>query len=218
MGVSFFQRLRSSVKIQPIDKFFLKVSNLLFPPIYRDREATLELFKKIKPTYVIHCAAIVGGLFKNMKNNLTMYQANMAINRNVLEACHEVNVTKLVSILSTCIFPDKIESYPFDESIIHLGPPHTSNEGYAYAKRMLDVESRLYCKQYNVNYVSVIPTNIYGPYDNYHLEDAHVVPALIHNTSIAAGLFSFVFSYFFFVKILLSKRKTSHCSWFWYST
>lgn len=122
-----------------------------------------------------------------MKNNLHMYQDNMTINRNVLEACHEVKVKKLVSVLSTCIFPDKIESYPFDESVVHLGPPHTSNEGYAYAKRMLDVESRLYCQQYGVDYVSVIPTNIYGPFDNFHLEDAHVVPALIHNTSIAAG-------------------------------
>ena len=91
---------------------------------------------------------------------------------------------KLVSCLSTCIFPDKT-SYPIDESMIHNGPPHFSNEAYAYAKRMIDVQNRIYHAQYGCQFTSVIPTNIYGPHDNYHLQESHVIPGLIHKLYLA---------------------------------
>jgi GDP-L-fucose synthase len=68
---------------------------------------------------------------------------------------------------------------------IHLGPPHPSNYGYAYAKRMADIQIQSYRDQYGLNYFSVIPCNIYGPNDNYHLEDGHVVPSLIHKFYLA---------------------------------
>ena len=68
---------------------------------------------------------------------------------------------KLVSCLSTCIFPDKT-SYPIDETMVHNGPPHSSNAGYAYAKRMIDVLNQCYHDEYGCNFTSVIPTNIYG--------------------------------------------------------
>ena len=84
----------------------------------------------------------------------------------------------------TCIFPDDVE-YPLTESKIHLGAPHWSNYGYAYAKRMLDVQTAVYRDQYDVNFVSVIPTNIYGPHDNFNLDDGHVIPALIHKCYLA---------------------------------
>ena len=93
-------------------------------------------------------------------------------------------VKKVVSCLSTCIFPDKT-SYPIDETMVHNGPPHHSNEGYAYAKRMIDVLNRCYHDEYGCNWTSIIPTNIYGPHDNFHLENAHVVPALIHKCQLA---------------------------------
>ena len=64
--------------------------------------------------------------------------------------------------------------------MLHDGPPHTSNDAYAYAKRMLEIHSKVYQEQYDDNFICVIPTNIYGPYDNYSLEDGHVIPALIH--------------------------------------
>ena len=69
--------------------------------------------------------------------------------------------------------------------MLHDGPPHNSNEGYAYAKRMLEVHSRMYNEQYGDNFICVIPTNIYGEHDNYNLEDAHVIPALIHKCYLA---------------------------------
>ena len=140
---------------------------------------TFNFFDFIKPDYVLHLAACVGGLFKNMNNKVEMYEKNILINNNVLKSCHLLNVKKVISCLSTCIFPDKT-SYPIDESMLHNGPPHDSNDAYAYAKRMLEIQSKAYQQQYNKNFICIIPTNIYGPYDNYSLEDGHVIPSLIH--------------------------------------
>tara|TARA_B100001093_G_C26650964_1_gene937469 strand:- start:34 stop:969 length:936 start_codon:yes stop_codon:yes gene_type:complete len=149
-----------------------------------DFKQTYAIFDKIKPNYVIHLAAYVGGLFKNMNENINMYEKNTLINLNVLKCSHIFNVTKLVSCLSTCIFPDKT-TYPINETMLHNGPPHASNSGYAYAKRMLEIQSKLYQEQYNKDFICVIPTNIYGKYDNYNLTDGHVIPALIHKCFIA---------------------------------
>jgi GDP-L-fucose synthase len=152
----------------------------------RKYEDTKAIFEKHKPTHVIHLAALVGGLFKNMRLKLQFYHDNSDINRNILRCCHEFKVVKCISCLSTCIFPDKT-TYPIDETMVHNGAPHPSNEGYAFAKRMLDVESRLYNETYpnGTKFVSVIPTNIFGPHDNYNLEDGHVIPGLMHKCHIA---------------------------------
>eukprot|EP01104_Vermistella_antarctica_P002482 TRINITY_DN12721_c0_g1_i1.p1 TRINITY_DN12721_c0_g1~~TRINITY_DN12721_c0_g1_i1.p1 ORF type:complete len:339 (-),score=102.56 TRINITY_DN12721_c0_g1_i1:104-1066(-) len=145
---------------------------------------TKAVFAKYKPTYVLHLAAKVGGLFSNMKYKVEFFRDNLAINDNVLWCCKEFEVKKCVSCMSTCIFPDKT-TYPIDETMVHNGPPHTSNEGYAYAKRFIDVMNRCYKEEYDCNFTSVIPTNIYGPHDNYHLHDSHVIPGLIHKCYIA---------------------------------
>jgi GDP-L-fucose synthase len=145
---------------------------------------TFELFSNYKPDCVIHLAACVGGLFKNMKYKVDMFEKNILINTNVLKICHEIGVKKVVSCLSTCIFPDKT-TYPIDETMLHNGVPHFSNDAYAYAKRMLDVQSRAYKEQYNDNFICVIPTNIYGPHDNFNLQDSHVIPGLIHKCYLA---------------------------------
>lgn len=150
----------------------------------RDSIETDKLICKMKPDIVIHLAAAVGGLFKNMSNKAEMYEMNVRINTNVLSACSKYNVSKVVSCLSTCVFPDKV-TYPIEEKMLHDGPPHNSNEGYAYAKRMLDVQSRMYRDSLNQNFICVIPTNIYGENDNFNLQDAHVIPALIHKCFIA---------------------------------
>jgi GDP-L-fucose synthase len=149
-----------------------------------DAKETEALFEKYKPTHVIHLAAFVGGLFRNLKYNVEFFRYNMAMNENVLHYSHQFKVEKVVSCLSTCIFPDDT-SYPIDETMVHSGPPHYSNTGYAYAKRMIDVQNRLYKSQYGCNFTSVIPTNIYGENDNYHLEDSHVIPGLIHKCYLA---------------------------------
>ena len=143
-----------------------------------------EYFSKINPQMVIHLAACVGGLFKNMNYKVDMYEKNILINLNVLKICHELKVSKVVSCLSTCIFPDQT-NYPINEDMLHQGPPHDSNDAYAYAKRMLEIQSKAYQLQYQDNFICVIPTNIYGEHDNYSLEDGHVIPALIHRCYLA---------------------------------
>lgn len=146
-------------------------------------DSTRALFEKHNPATVIHLAAAVGGLYANLAANLDFYTRNTDMNRNVLKCCDEYN-TRLVSCLSTCVFPNKT-TYPIDETMLHDGPPHPSNIGYSYAKRMLEVESRLYRKQNNCDFVTVIPTNMFGPHDNFSLEDSHVIPGLIHRCYIA---------------------------------
>lgn len=149
-------------------------------------DETLKYFRRVMPDAVIHLAAAVGGLFKNMSSKVDMLEMNMLINMNVLRASHEVGVSKVVSCLSTCIFPDeKTKHGNINETMLHDGAPHSSNYAYAYAKRMLEVQSRCYREQYGRNYVCVIPTNIYGPNDNFNLDDAHVIPALIHKCYLA---------------------------------
>lgn len=153
----------------------------------RSLQATQEIFERYKPTHVIHLAAIVGGLFHNMAAGADFFDGNMRMALNVYKCAHEAGVQKLVSCLSTCIFPDEIcrSETPIDETMVHAGPPHPSNEGYAYAKRMLDVLNKTYASQHGRQYTSVVPTNIYGPHDNFHLTNAHVIPALIHKALLA---------------------------------
>lgn len=149
-----------------------------------DSEAR-ALFEQVKPTYVVHLAAMVdGGLSGNMRHSVEMFRANQRINDNVLALAHEYGVKKCVSCLSTCVFPDQT-AYPINEKMMHDGPPHRSNLGYATAKRDLDVLNRLYHDQYGCGFTSVIPTNVFGPHDNYHLEDSHVIPGLIHRCYLA---------------------------------
>merc|ERR1711881_513304 len=143
-----------------------------------DKASTMAMFEKIKPTHVIHLAAKVGGLYGNMRANLKFFQINMQINENVLACAYAVGVKNCVSCLSTCIFPDKT-TYPIDETMLHNGPPHTSNYGYSYAKRMVDIMNKGYNQNYGTNYPAVVPANIFGAHDNFDLEESHVIPGLI---------------------------------------
>lgn len=127
-----------------------------------------------------NCAAKVGGVQANIEQVSDFYNINSRINNNVFEGAHLKGVKKLVSVMSTCIYPDSpYVKYPLTEDQLHNGPPHLSNFGYAYAKRMIDVQSRAYRQQYGCNYVTVIPNNLYGPRDNYDVNNGHVIPALI---------------------------------------
>jgi GDP-L-fucose synthase len=136
------------------------------------------------PDVVVHAAARVGGVGGNMKYPAQFFSDNMRMNMNVIDSCYKLGIKRLACFLSTCVFPDKVE-YPLDETKIELGPPHNSNFGYAYAKRMADVQIRAYNKEYGTNYFCVIPTNAYGPRDNFNLEVGHVIPMLIHKCYLA---------------------------------
>lgn len=143
-----------------------------------------QMLYEHKPDCVIHLAANVGGLYKNLNFPVQMFEDNMIMNMNVLRACHENKVTNFVGYLSTCIFPDEI-TYPIDESRLHAGAPHDSNAAYAHAKRMLQVQCAAYNNMHDYNYNCIIPTNIYGDNDNYNLENSHVIPGLIHRCYLA---------------------------------
>ncbi len=150
----------------------------------RDPKVCDDLFFNSKPLNVIHCAGKVGGLGGNMNFKGEFFYDNIMINTNVIESCRKYGVKKLVSFLSTCVFPADV-TYPLTEKKIHLGEPHISNYPYAYAKRMADIQLKAYREQYGLNYVSVIPTNIYGPKDNFNLDNGHVIPSLIHKCYLA---------------------------------
>jgi GDP-L-fucose synthase len=144
----------------------------------RDKQAVHRLFDSLNPDYVIHLAAKVGGVKANSNYLGDFYYENILINSHVLDAAKQTKVKKVISLLSTCVYPDRVD-YPLTEEQIHNGPPHKSNYGYAYAKRMLDIQSRTYREQYGCNFITVVPNNLFGEYDNFHLQDSHLIPAVI---------------------------------------
>ncbi len=150
----------------------------------KQRGNAFDTFAHFRPEAIIHTAGRVGGLGANLNYMAEFYLDNILINTNVLSAAKNLKVERVVSFLSTCIFPDDVE-YPLTEDMLHNGEPHSSNYGYAYAKRMLEVHSRAISHQYGVDYICLIPTNVYGPNDNFNLEDSHVLPALIHKCYLA---------------------------------
>lgn len=148
-----------------------------------DKKNVQQYFTKFNlgtDTIVIHLAGKVGGVKANTKYVSDFYEINSVINNNIASCCVENNIPTLICCLSTCIYPDeKFVTYPLTEEQLHKGPPHNSNFGYAYAKRMVDVQLKAIRQQYGLNYISVIPNNMYGEHDNFDLEDGHVLPALI---------------------------------------
>jgi len=129
---------------------------------------------------VYHTAAYVGGVKANSERLATFYSQNAQMGLNVLNACAQSRINKVISVLSTCVYPDTpYVTLPLTETQLHMGPPHPSNFGYAYAKRMLEVHTRTIRTQFNLPYITVIPNNLFGHGDNFHLEDGHIIPALM---------------------------------------
>ena len=162
------------------------IGNILHHAVYlstsdgdlRNKEDTEKIFDMHQPDIVIHAAGRVGGIKANMDHLGEFYYDNIMINANVLEACRKFDVKKTLSILSTCVYPDSA-NYPLTEEQIHNGRPHHSNYAYAHAKRMLDVQSRAYRDQFGCNFITAVPNNLFGLYDNFDLQNSHVLPAII---------------------------------------
>jgi GDP-L-fucose synthase len=146
----------------------------------RNENKVSELFEKVKPEVVIHCASLVGGVYENMNNNFKFLVENARLNLNIIDNCNKYNVKKCILILSTCIFPDKSVKYPLTSNQLHNGLPHFSNIGYAYSKRLLSIAGSILSENSNTKVIQLIPTNLYGENDNYNINQAHVIPALIH--------------------------------------
>ena len=134
---------------------------------------------------IIHCAAKVGGIQANVNNNLGFFSDNFHINNNIINAAFKNEVKNFVNILSTCIFPNENITYPLTPEQIDNGDPHPSNYGYSYAKRLSGYETKIFRKLTNWNWFSVVPTNLYGPHDNFSLEYSHLIPGMIHRAYLA---------------------------------
>lgn len=145
-----------------------------------DESSISSYLNDLKIETVIHLAAKVGGVKANTEFVSDFYQINSSINNNLISYCINKKIPKLVCCLSTCVYPDEnYVTYPLTEKQLHSGPPHSSNFGYAYAKRMVDVQLRAARQQHGCEYISVIPNNLYGENDNFDLHNGHVIPALI---------------------------------------
>ena len=143
-----------------------------------EKRSVENLLNDVRPDAVIHLAARVGGVNGNTNYIADFFAQNITMNANVLDSCNQAGVDKVVSLLSTCVYPENAR-YPLTEDQMHEGEPHVSSFGYSYAKRMLDVHSRALRMQYGRKYICAIPNNLYGPYDNFDLENSHVIPAII---------------------------------------
>jgi len=137
-----------------------------------------SFFEKEKPEYVFLSAAKVGGIGANSAYPADFIYQNMMIGFNVIQASYKNNVKKLLNLGSSCIYP-KMAPQPMKEEYLLTGPLEPSNDAYALAKISVIKLCNSYNKQYGTNYLSVMPTNLYGPGDNYDLEGSHVLPAMI---------------------------------------
>lgn len=149
-----------------------------YPLDLTDQAATNEFFRTHTPEYVFMSAARVGGIAANSTYVAEFIYQNIAIAANVVHAAHAHGVTKLLNLGSSCIYP-KLAPQPMKEDFLLTGPLEETNEPYAIAKISAIKLCRYYNQQYGTNFISVMPTNLYGPNDNYDLYNSHVLPALI---------------------------------------
>ena len=143
-----------------------------------DQRATREFFEKERPEYVFLAAAKVGGILANDTYKADFIYQNMMIAANVIEASYRYGVKKLLNLGSSCIYP-KYAPQPMKEEYLLTGELEPTNEPYAIAKIAAIKLCRYFNEQYSTNFISVMPTNLYGPNDNFNLETSHVLPALL---------------------------------------
>jgi GDP-L-fucose synthase len=141
-----------------------------------DKRAVDRLINNTSSDYVIHCAALVGGIQDNIKRCCDYLYENSVMNLNVVDSCRKAGVPRLLSILSTCVYPDSLEE--LTEDMLHTGEPHETNYGYAYSKRLMAKHMELCNKQYGTQYSWICPSNLYGENDHRD-ERAHFVSKLI---------------------------------------
>lgn len=143
-----------------------------------DRDATRKFFLENRPDYVVMSAAKVGGILANSNFPVDFLHHNLRIQLNVFDAAHEAGVERMVFLGSSCIYPRDCPQ-PIKEEYLLTGPLESTNRPYALAK-IAGVESCwAFNRQFGTRYLAVMPTNMYGPGDNYHPEHSHVLPALI---------------------------------------
>ena len=149
-----------------------------------DQKKTYDYLLKIKPDVVIIAAAKVGGIFANMSQKANFLYENMMIQNNIIHSAYRVGVKKLILLGSSCIYP-KFSKQPIKEKYLLTSSLEETNDAYAIAKISGVKMCENYSKQYNLNYISLMPTNLYGPGDNYNSKYSHFFPALIKKVYLA---------------------------------
>jgi GDP-L-fucose synthase len=144
----------------------------------RNQKEVFDLIAYEKPEAIIDAAARVGGILANSKYPYEFLMDNMLIQNNLIKAAHELNIEKFIFLGSSCIYP-KLAPQPLKEEYLLTGPLEATNEWYAIAKISGVKLIEALRMQYNRDYVSLMPTNLYGPGDNYDLQISHVLPAMI---------------------------------------
>mgnify|MGYP001306167165 FL=1 len=144
------------------------------------RENEVEsLFKKNRFKTVIHLAARVGGIHHNIIEPVKYFEENILMNTLILKYSHKNGVKYFLTLLSSCIYPDKIKKFPIKEKNLFEGAPHESLFSYSYAKRSMAVQIDAYNKKFKTNYNYIIPCNLYGEFDKFSDIEGHFVGALI---------------------------------------
>lgn len=143
-----------------------------------NQQAVREYFEQEKPDIVVLAAAKVGGINANNTTPAEFAYENMQIQCNIIKCCHDFKVKKLLFLGSTCIYP-KMAEQPIVEDALLSGPLEETNEAYAIAKISGLEMCKFFKRQYGDDFISCMPTNLYGPYDNYDLHGSHVMPAMI---------------------------------------
>ena len=146
-----------------------------------DSAAVAKFFRKEKPEIVIFAAAKVGGIKANTEQPVEFLLENLSVQNNVIAAAHENGARKLLFLGSSCIYP-KLAPQPIPESALLSGPLEPTNEAYAIAKIAGVKLCQAFSREYGANFVSAMPTNLYGPNDNFDLETSHVLAALLRRT------------------------------------
>jgi GDP-L-fucose synthase len=137
-----------------------------------------RLYEETRPDMVIHLAAVVGGIMANQKNPGKFFYENLMMGTQLIEEARLHNVKKFVAIGTVCAYP-KYTPTPFKEDDLWNGYPEETNAPYGLAKKMMLVQAQSYRQQYGFNTIFLLPANLYGPGDNFDLENSHVIPALI---------------------------------------
>ncbi len=153
----------------------------------RRQKETEDFFKKERPEYVFLAAAKVGGILANSKYCAEFIYDNIMISANIINSSYKIGVKKLLNLGSSCIYP-RVCPQPMKEEYLLSGKLEPTNEPYAIAKISAIKLCRYYNKQYGMNFISVMPTNLYGPGDNFNLETAHVLPMLVRKFHLAKML------------------------------
>ncbi len=144
----------------------------------KDQQAVREFFEAEQPDVVVLAAAKVGGINANNTTPADFAYENLQIQCNVIKCCHDYHAKKLLFLGSTCIYP-RMAPQPIPEDALLTGPLEETNEAYAIAKISGLEMCRFFKRQYGDDFISCMPTNLYGPYDNYDLSGSHVMPAMI---------------------------------------